>query len=672
MKTRYFFIAAILLLTGWMNETAAQDPFRRLQGMGRGMGGGGGKADSIIHRTGQEDSITIRFRYLDSSRLRSFDSSLTDFSGRFPMPWNYINLGNLGTPARNLIYSPIMKPGWDHGFHNLDLYLWNVDETKFYTTTRPFSEVAYVLGGRAEQYINLTHTQNLRPNWNAGFQYRLINSPGTFQNQSTNHNNYRFHSWYQSKNKRYQNFFVVVGNKLQAGENGGIDTKMLDSSSYQERSSIPTFLGVDQPGSRNFFTSSIQTGSFFTTGAYMMRQQYDLGQKDSIVTDSTVVQLFYPRLRLEHSISYNTYKYRFRDADGDSLYYRNNYNINFGSSRGPFFAQDFWKVLSNDFSLYQFPDAKNPQQFIKAGATYQTLEFASQYRDFPKGVIKDNNLFLHGEYRNKTRNQKWDIEAFGNFYVSGMNSGDYTAYVSLQRLLSKKIGYLQLGFQNTNRTPSFVFDPYSGFWWNPSQTLSKENITNIFGAVDVPSLKMKLSGNYYLITNLAYFRKLHVADQESTPFNILQLTAQKEFSLGKRWNWRTWAVFQQRAGDGPVNMPLFTSRNQIGYDGNLGFKNLSMSVGLEIRYFTPYYADEYSPVKGQYTFQDSVKVKLELPDIGAYLHFRIKTFTAYVRVENLNALDPSTGGFTNNNIPTLNYPYPGMQFRVGIFWAFVN
>ncbi len=207
-----------------MNETAAQDPFRRLQGMGRGVGGGG-KADSIAHRTGLEDSITIRFRYLDSSRLRSFDSSLTDFSGRFPMPWNYINLGNLGTPARNLIYSPLMKPGWDHGFHqprplslecggNEILYHYQALSLKW----------LMCLAARAEQYINLTHTQNLRPNWNAGFQYRLINSPGTFQNQSTNHNNYRFHSWYQSKNKRYQNFVVIVGNKLQAGENGGIDT----------------------------------------------------------------------------------------------------------------------------------------------------------------------------------------------------------------------------------------------------------------------------------------------------------------------------------------------------------------------------------------------------------------------------------------------------------------
>ena len=44
---------------------------------------------------------------------------------------------------------------------------------------------------------------------------------------------------------------------------------------------------------------------------YLMRQQYDLGQKDSIVVnDTTVVPLFYPRVRFEHTISYNTYKYR--------------------------------------------------------------------------------------------------------------------------------------------------------------------------------------------------------------------------------------------------------------------------------------------------------------------------------------------------------------------------
>jgi hypothetical protein len=61
-----------------------------------------------------------------------------------------------------------------------------------------------------------------------------------------------------------------------------------------------------------------------------------------------------------------------------------------------------------------------------------------------------------------------------------------------------------------------------------------------------------------------------------------------------------------------------------------------------------------------------------MPDISAFLHFRIKSFSAYIRAENLNTLNPSGGGFTKNNIPTFNYPYPGLQIRVGIFWSFVN
>ncbi len=74
----------------------------------------------------------------------------------------------------------------------------------------------------AEQMINLVHTQNITRNWNAFFQYRLINSPGTYGNQNTNHNNYRFTSWYQSNNKRYQAFLLMLGSKLESAENAGI------------------------------------------------------------------------------------------------------------------------------------------------------------------------------------------------------------------------------------------------------------------------------------------------------------------------------------------------------------------------------------------------------------------------------------------------------------------
>jgi hypothetical protein len=656
---------------------AQDEGIRRVQGLGNqfkgGLGQGPGKADTLKHRTGLEDSITINFRYLDTSRLRQFDSSVKDFTKRFPVPWNYVHLGNLGNAARNLIFTPTMQSGWDHGFHAYDIYALTIPQIRFFNTTRPYTELGYMLGSQAEQMIYLLHTQNIRPNWNASAQYRLINAPGFFQNQNTNHSFYNFNSWYMSRNKRYQNFFVALGNKLQSGDNGGIksDRNYLDSSTFTDRFNIPVNIGNGTATSRNFFTTTIISGTLFSEGKFMLRQSYDLGQKDSLViNDTTVVPLFYPRVRLQHTINYNSYKYRFKDYHADSSYYYDAYKFAFDRKTDTVIRQDIWKELVNDFSIYTFPDAKNPLQFLRVGATLQNLK-----GNFDTGLLKKNyyNFFLHGEYRNKTRNQKWDVEAFGKFYVTGLNAGDYNVDISLRRMISKKLGYLEAGFANVNRTPSFVFDPLSSFHLDPqANSLNKENNTRIYGSYDLPQKKLKLSGSYYLLSNYTFYPDFYHIDQASAIFNILQFSAEKEFRLNKTWIWRTWVVVQQKAGDAPVNMPFFLTRNQIGYDGNLGFKNLLISMGFEVRYFTPYKANDYSPVIGQFNNQDTVKISMKLPEIGAYLHFRIKSFTAYVRTENLNTLEFTPFGFTRNNVLTPNYPYPGLQIRVGIFWGFVN
>jgi hypothetical protein len=660
-------IIALLLVS--IAVHAQNDAFRRLQGASRmGSGAGGGQGDSLKHRTGLEDSITIRFRYLDSTALQGFDSSVTDFTKRLPVPWYHVHLGNFGTASQSLLFSPIFKPGWDHGFHSFDIYNFTVPETRFYTTTRPYSEIAYLLGSQSEQMIQLLHTQNKGPNFNTSIQYRLINSPGFFQNQNTNHNNYRFTTWFQSRNKRYQNFVIIVGNKLQSGENGGLkdNGNYLDSVPFEERSTIPTQLGPNRPGNRDFFRSDISTGTRYTNATYLMRQQYDLGQKDSIVTDSVVIPLFYPRLRLEHTISYNTYHYRFNDATPDSAYYARKYNIQDTASL--FVLRDYWKQMVNQFSIYQFPDAKNPQQFIKVGAALENLS-----GEFDTGTVttKGYNFFLSGEYRNKTRNKKWDIEAFGRFYVNGLNAGDYNAYISLRRFVSKQIGFLQVGFQNVNRTPSFTYDAASSFYLRTTPaSFNKENSINIFATLDQPQRKLRLRGSYYLVSNYSYYKNYYEPEQASAIFNLLQITAEKQIRLYRKWNWKTWIVLQQKAGDAPVNLPLLFTRNQIGYDGNLGFKNLLISMGLELRYYTPFKSNGYSPAIGQFFVQDTTTTRLKIPEIAAYAHFRIKSFTAYVRAENLNAF--GGGGFNNNNIIIPDYPYPGLQIRLGIFWSFVN
>jgi len=651
-----------------------QGGFQRVGDKFKQFGGGlsgGSSGDSLRHRDKLEDSVTITFRYLDSTRNYKLDSSISDFSLRFPVPANNITLGNLGTASRSLLFSPNLEAGFDPGFHAFDIYKFKPAQVRFFNTTRPYSQIDYLLGSRTEQIIQLTHTQNIKPNWNFSFQYRLINSPGFFKNQKTNHNNYLFTSRFQSKNQRYNNYLMLVGNRLQAAENGGIvdTTDYLNNSIYKDRFNIPTKLGGDDPFSANFFSTKITTGNKYSEFTAILRQQYDLGRKDSIVTDSTVIPLFYPRLRFEHTLQFDNDKYIYLDNAGDSIYYEKYYDTTLRYRTDTFRLQEKWQILTNDFSIYQFPDAKNLQQFIRIGLTIQNIsgQIASGKKNF-------FNTFGHAEYRNKTRNQLWDIEANGKLFFTGFNSGDYEANISLQRLLGKKIGYIQLGFQNTSRTPSFLFDNRSSFYLlKTAQNFKKENNTHLFASYFLPAFKLRLTGHYYLSTNYTYIRNYYQINQNAGLFNVLQIAIEKSFKLAKHLNWHADLYFQQAIGNAPVNLPTIYSRNRIAYEGNLGFKNLDMALGLEVRYRSSYKADGYSPVLGQFYVQDSITIKNPLPDIAAYVHFRIRPFKLFFRVENLNTARSLGGfGFTNNNLTAPGYAMPGLQMRLGVYWGFVN
>ncbi|MFY9465251.1 MAG: hypothetical protein WAP48_09170, partial [Sediminibacterium sp.] len=47
------------------------------------------KKDSLQKRDFLADSITIFYRYFDSTRNRTLDSSINDFTTRFPLPYSY-------------------------------------------------------------------------------------------------------------------------------------------------------------------------------------------------------------------------------------------------------------------------------------------------------------------------------------------------------------------------------------------------------------------------------------------------------------------------------------------------------------------------------------------------------------------------------------------------------
>ncbi len=638
----------------------------RIKNIGGATSGGGKDTIGFVHRDDRKDSISITYKYLDSIRSTPLDSSINDFDKYFSIPSSYLYLGNNGAAAYSLIYKPSAKPGWDAGFHAFDIYRYTLEESKFYKTNKPFTQLSYQLASGKEQMIRALHTQNPRPNWSFGFDYRLISAPGFFTNQNSNHKSYRLFSNYQGKRKRYAAFVILLGNTNKNSENGGIkyDSSLSDPN-LKKRFSIDVNLGNGSNSEFNPFNTTVTTGNVYKDFTFFVRQTYDIGKKDSIaINDSTTEYLFYPKLRVQHSFTYSTYNYFYRDDLADTAVYKSWYDTTVKVGKDSFFVKEKWSVMSNDITLLQFPDTKNSGQFISAGVKFENIKGESV-----TGMRNLYNFIVHGEYRNKTRNKLWDVLAKGEFYVNGLNAGDYSAYATIARRINNKLGDIRLFFKNVNRTPSFIFDNASGFNFNNPGRTKKENIIS-FGA-DAGNRYINLGFKNHIINNLAYFTDYYHTAQSSTVINLLQIYASKKIKLTKRWNLYSDITFQQTDGSAPVKVPLLFTRNRLTYEG-IFYKNLNLSTGLEVRYFTPFEAYNYSPIMGQFTPQDTFKLK-NLPDIAAFFHFSIKSFSAFIRAENLNTISFSNGfGFTNNNFAAPHYPTQGFILRFGIRWGFVN
>ncbi len=634
---------------------------------GRPIKNNAGKNDSLQTRNSLADSITIYYSHFDSTKLRTLDSSINDFSRYFPLPYSTRTLGNLGTATQSLLFNPTMKAGFNAGFHGFDAYKYTLENTPFFATTRPFTELAFVLGAKAEQVVDFLHTQNKKDNFNFSLQYRFSNSPGALKNQNANINNLRFTSHYKSNNKKYELFFVYLSNKTAASENGGLqNVRLLDSLSLNDPYELETRLGKSVTATRNPFNTGISSGNVYTESQLIIRQQYDLGTKDSSVVDSITYRFFYPRLRLQHTISIASNGYQFLDTYVDSGKYQQYFNKSVPAGK-PINYKDSWKVITNELSILTFPDKNNQSQYVKTGIAYQSLK--GTFDTLAQTSLY--NIYAIGAYKNRSKNKIWDIDAAAKLYLNGRNSGDYEASLYLERYLGAKAGYLTVGFKNANRSPSLLLDPISSFPVVGIGGFSKENSIKLFAKYEKPSKHLSFLASYYGINNYMYFDGFFSAKQSTGLFNLLQLSLEKKIHIKGHWNWYTELHLQQKIGTGPVNVPLFYSRNRIDFEGNF-YTNLDVSTGLEVQYFTAYNADGYSPFLGAYFYQNSQQLS-NRPDVHAYFHFRIKRLKGFIRFENLNSLNTAKGfSFDKPNFVSALYPNNTLWTRLGVWWNFIN
>ncbi len=668
MQLKRFFIFCSLL--GIQVLAIAQmrpGSFNTMTGMGGRMAKAGGTGDSLQKRDQYADSITIFYKLYNSNTLQKNDSSINDFYTGFPLPYTFYNLGNTGTATNAYLFSPLWKAGFDAGFHQYEIYNYTLASTAFYQTTRPYTELVYLLGGKAEQLVELKHTQNKKKQLNFSFDYRFSNSPGNLKNQQANFSNMRITAHFQSKRKRYESFWVMLNNQTASSENGGlVNAARLDSLALNNPYELETRLGVSSASFRNPFNTNISTGSIYKDNTLLWKQSYDLGQKDSLVKDTITTYLFYPRLRFQNEIKYQQLEYLFQDGEPNAANYSAYFNFP-KTIESAIKFRDQWNILSNEFSLISYPQKNNSNQFVQVGAGLSNQ--AGSFLNRKEWSAQDSYGF--GAYKNKTKNQVWDIDLYGQLYLVGYHAGDYIAKASLTSLLNKKGNYVQLAFNNVNRTPSTNAMGITDFPILGLTGIKKENHIQFIASTGNVKKAWKGSVTYQLINNYQYFSSGYQAAIYQGTIHYINAQLSNQFKLSKHWNWYNEMHVQLVDAESPIRVPSILTRQRIAFEG-VFYKNLNMSTGLEFVYHTAFKVGDYMPMTGQFYLQNDFMLK-NRPMVNVFYHMMIKRLKAYIRVENLHTLLPTSNILGNHyNFSARNYPGTGIWVRVGIWWHFIN
>lgn len=236
------------------------------------------------------------------------------------------------------------------------------------------------------------------------------------------------------------------------------------------------------------------------------------------------------------------------------------------------------------------------------------------------------------------------------------------------------------GFFHRNN-PTFYYRHYHSrhFWWD-NTSLSKELHSRVEGLFSYRKTNTTLRVAFDEIQNYTYLAMgYNIADDNSRKGNtmevrqkggaitLLTLSLAQNFKLGPL-NWENVITYQKSTDNDVLPVPDLNIYTNL----YLRFKIaqvLKCDFGADGRYFTKYYAPDYSPALGQYAVQtgDNRVQTGNYPLVNIYANFHLKHTRFFVMMSHVNA-----GSGNRQYFLTPHYPLNQRVFRFGLSWNFFN
>lgn len=621
--------------TGGQGFPPNQGQQRELRDPNQEQGEQGGRKKLIDDSTqmvyGPKTTLFFLEKDIKRNRIKKYevDTLLNNFHYYEPNAksgWKYQDLGNVGSAAKPLFYQAPEMIGTTSGFHAYDIYYNATDSMKYYDTKSPYTSMNAFYGGGNRNLLDIVFARNVNPRWNVGFNFSTIRArktlnPNRRDDNLAEQNAYSLHTSYKSENEKYlllANFSRMLH---KVNEQGGIISPSID----------PTSILFAYEDAKVWLRNS---------RASDLRQDIHLYHEYELVKGWQVYHVF-DRKKQEVTFQTNL-------NSPDSAFF-NRFNPERFNSVDSTFNNNHFSEWRNEFGFKGDIGPIYYNAFLK----YRTGRMKSPFFIDNNGF---NEVSIGGALRGEISEQ-WRFEAEGEYlfpdafrikglFVSPWLEAAYT------KALYKPTSFQMLARGNHHR-------------W--SNQFSNTGLDQIQAMLKVDGSFFTIRPNLTLnrVNNYVFFNQEQQATQSNAEVFMIIPGVRSSVNFRKKLFWESEAYYTLLEGEGATNfrIPSWFINSRVYYESPMFNDNLYIQIGLDGRYRSDIFADNYNPAMQQFFLQDEFNV-FAYPVLDLFINARINRTRILFR-------------FNHLNINTLEQPgyfvtpyYTGLRrvFDIGISW----
>ncbi|WP_321332435.1 putative porin [uncultured Bacteroides sp.] len=578
---------------------------------------------------------------------------------------HYNYLGNMGAPRMSRLFFERPEASSAMFMDPFSSFYLRPDQFKFTNSNIPYTNVTYYKAGgpvdgeeRFKSYFSVNAGKRLA----FGFNFDYLYGRGFYNSQSTSFFNGALFGSYIGD--RYQAHLLFSSYSLKMAENGGITDDryitdpeaMAEGKKTYEAGSIPT--NMEDTWNRN--------NKYYA----FLTHRYNVGfMRKATGVKSDTIDRYIPVTSFIHTLKVEGAKHHFISDTETKDFYKNTY-INTGS------------LTSNDSTTYF--SIKNTfgiallegfNKYAKSGLTAYISHQISKYELMNSDSVStdkynEQEVFLGGELSKRQGsvlhyNVNGEVgmleQAIGQFRLKGNLDLNFHLWKDTVSL----IGHASI----SNTLPAFYMRHYHSnhFYWD--NELSKEFRSRIEGELNIERLRTNLKVGIENVKNYTYFDQQALPAQFGDNIQVISATLNQNFKAGILHldNEISW---QQSSNNTVLPLPKLSLYHNLYIETKLAKKVLSLQLGADVRYFSKYYAPDYTPAIQQFHLQ-ATDGQVEIggyPIVNLYANLQLKRTRFFVMMYHVNQ-----GMMSNeNSFLAPHYPINQRLLKFGLSWNFYD